>query len=156
MSYAARDWSGWAKEGCCSELPTCWTGSRVMVLLVWPCLHLEITSVGRELSQTCSNPARKAPSDVNRLRSKSHSTGGEALLLLFISQPGPSLSMCACLVFSVPVFPHACCRVGIKLMQLLVAGLDVGLLLATLLPVLWCGEHKVKASSCQRQTGAAV
>lgn len=41
-------------------------------------------------------------------------------------------------------------------MQLLVAGLDVGLLLAMLVPILWDGEHKVKALSCQRQTGAAV
>ena len=156
MSYATWDLSGWAKEGCCSQLPTCCACSRVMVLLVRPCLHLEITNVGRERSQTCSNPARKALSDVNRLWSKSHSTSGEATLLLFVSQPGRSLSLCAHLAFSVLIFLHACWHVGIQPMQILVAGLDVGLLLAMLLPVLWDGEHKVKALSCQWQTGAAV
>lgn len=35
--------------------------------------------------------------------------------------------MCAHLAFSKPFFPHVCWCVGMKQMQLLVAGLDVGL-----------------------------
>lgn len=41
-------------------------------------------------------------------------------------------------------------------MHLLVTELYVGLLLATLLPILWDDECKVKALSCQQQTEAAV
>lgn len=127
MSCAPRDWSGWTKEGCSSQLPTCCTGSCVMVLLVQPFLHLEITGVGRKRSQTCSDPARKALFDVNRLWSKSGSTSGEALLLLFVSQPGQAFPRVSIFHFPCPSFPHTCWCVGMKQMQLLVAGLDVGL-----------------------------
>lgn len=64
--------------------------------------------------------------------------------------------MCVHRTFSLPLFPHTRWHVGVKLVHLVVGGLEVGSPLATLLPVLWDSEHKVEASWCQWQTGAAM
>lgn len=119
----------------------------MVALLVWPYLHLEITSVGREQSQTYSNLARKAPSDVNMLWSNfaQHQWRGLVAVICVTAWPEP---------FHVCPHTFSWC-VGIKLMQLLVAGLDVTLLLAILLSILWDSKHKVKASSCRQKTGTA-
>lgn len=133
---------GWRRDVAHSCLPTCCTGSCVMVLLLQPFLHLEITGVGRESSQTCSDPF-----EVSRLWNKPGSTSGEALLLLSVSQPGQAF----------PRIFHT-----LFLTCLLVCWNETDAASGgragcwALLPILWDSKNQIKQWLCQRQSGAAI